>query len=160
MKKRLIALAALVLVTSPALADDKEDISQRYTQLRAAMTARDPVAIKALFTKDFESTDMRGTATADEMIEDLARFRPGAIANSDTTLEKVEVSGTTANVLRRVHDAGKRTGPDGVEHTMELTRVSDDVWQRKEGQWLLRSTTLRDMQIKRDGQEVHFGGNR
>jgi hypothetical protein len=78
---------------------------------------------------------------------------------TELTIDTLEVTGSTAKLASRSHASGSRKGPDGLEHSFEMTRITDDVWQRKGDQWLLRSISLREMIMKRDGKEVfHVGG--
>ncbi len=183
--KRLLFVPAIVMAATPALADDKSDFAALYGKLRDALVAKDAPAAKALLTKDFELNDQRGTSTADEMIEEAGRMggrmgggmggrppmgpppagmQPPAgprpeMPKPEITFDSVAVTGNTAKVVMRTHAAGSRKGPDGADHSFEMTRITDDVWQRKDGQWLLRSITLREMVAKRDGKEMfHYGG--
>ena len=160
-KFRLLATAVALFTLAPgaAHAEPRDEITQAYATLKTAMAARDAKAIKALLTKDFSSTDARGgTSTADEMISDLARLPTGPDRKSETTVDEVAVDGTTAKVAQHLHATATRKGKDGADHLLDITTVSDDVWTKASGAWLLRSTTTRAMVVKRDGQEVFRTG--
>lgn len=86
-----------------AQADDaiKAALEPRYAALRQAMEARDGPAIKALLTKDFQSTDLQGNTTdADEMIEDLNRW------------QNVRGRGMGGRGMGERHGPGGAGGPD------------------------------------------------
>jgi hypothetical protein len=116
------------------------------------MDSREDRDIKALLTKDFESTDIRGeTKDADEMITELAMMPDMPGMTTEVKLVSVTVSGTSASAVsdRSIHM--QRKGPDGVAHAGEMIMQANDVWVQTKGVWLLKSTAAQSMTMKRDG---------
>ncbi len=150
------SIAAAMLFTAaavaPAYADDMADFQARYVKLKEAMDSREDRDIKALLTKDFESTDIRGEVKdADEMITQLAMMPDMPGMSTEVKVISVTMNGTNANAVadRSVHMS--RTGQDGATHAVEMAQQSNDVWVQTKGVWLLKSTETQAMTMKRDG---------
>ncbi len=150
------SIAAALLFTAaaiaPAYADDMADFQARYDKLKVAMDSREDRDIKALLTKDFEATDIRGESKdADEMITQLAMMPDMPGMTTEVKVISVAVNGTSANAVssRDIHMS--RQGQDGVMHAGEMIQQSNDVWVQTKGVWLLKSTEAQSMTMKRDG---------
>ena len=155
-----IAAGCLFAATAiaPAYADDMTDFQARYGKLKEAMDSHEDRDIKALLTKDFEATDIRGeTKDADEMITELAMMPDMPGMSTEVKVVSVTVNGTGANAVssRDIHMS--RKGQDGAMHAGEMILQSNDVWVQNKGVWLLKSTAQQEMTMKRDGVEMrHF----
>ncbi len=137
---------------APAYADDMADFQARYVKLKEAMDSREDRDIKALLTKEFESTDIRGEVKdADEMITQLAMMPDMPGMTNEVKVISVTVNGTSANAVsdRTMHMS--RQGQDGATHAVEMAQQSNDVWVQTKGVWLLKSTETQSMTMKRDG---------
>ena len=151
----LLALAASILMQTPASADDMADFAARYVTLKAAMDDGEDKPIKALLTKDYKATDMQGEVRdADEMITQLATMPVMSNMKNEIKVLAVAVTGAAATVTQQRSMTMQRQGPDGVMHTGEFITQSNDMWVNLGGKWLLQTTEAQEMTMKRDGVEV------
>jgi hypothetical protein len=154
MKKTISALltATMLMVSTPLLADAKADIEARAAGLKVAMDERDDKAIKKFLTKDFQSTDISGeTSDADDMITRLAMIPVDPAMKSDSTIVSVTVDGPSAKVVQTRGMKMQRQGRDGVMHQGEFITSSSDTWVQQGATWLLKSTEVQEVTMKRDG---------
>ncbi len=154
MKKTISALltATLLLVSAPLLADAQSDIEARAAGLKVAMDERDDKAIKKFLTKDFQSVDISGeTSDADDMITRLAMIPVDPAMKSDSKIVSVTVEGPSAKVVQTRGMKMQREGRDGVMHQGEFITSSNDTWVQQGTTWLLKSTEVQEVTMKRDG---------
>lgn len=151
----LLALAASILLQTPAFADDMADFAARYVKLKAALDDGEDKPIKALLTKDYKATDMQGEVRdADEMITQLASMPVMPNMKNEITVLAVAMNGAAATVTQQRSMTMQRQGPDGATHTGELITVANDTWVNQGGKWLLQASEAQEMAMKRDGVEV------
>jgi hypothetical protein len=154
MKKTISALltATMLLVSAPLLADARSDIEARAAGLKVAMDERDDKAIKKFLTKDFQSVDISGEPSdADDMITRLAMIPVDPAMKSDSTIVSVTVEGPSAKVVQTRGMKMRREGRDGVMHQGEFITSSNDTWVQQGTTWLLKSTEVQEVTMKRDG---------
>lgn len=154
MRKWISAMVttSALMVSAPVLADAKADIEARYAGLKVAMDDRDDKAIKKFLTKDFQSVDISGeTADADDMITRLAMIPVDPSIKSTSTVESVTVEGTTAKAVTTRGMQMERQGQDGKTHQGEFIQSSNDTWVQQGTTWLLKSTEVQQVTMKRDG---------
>jgi hypothetical protein len=154
MKKTISALltATMLMVSAPLLADAQSDIEARAAGLKVAMDERDDKAIKKFLTKDFQSVDISGeTSDADDMITRLAMIPVDPAMKSDSKIVSVTVEGPSAKVVQTRGMKMQREGRDGVMHQGEFITSSNDTWVQQGTTWLLKSTEVQEVTMKRDG---------
>ncbi len=154
MKKTISALltAGMLMVSAPLLADAQGDIEARAAGLKVAMDERDDKAIKKFLTKDFQSVDISGeTSDADDMITRLAMIPVDPAMKSDSKIVSVTVEGPSAKVVQTRGMKMQRAGRDGVMHQGEFVTSSNDTWVQQGTTWLLKSTEVQEVTMKRDG---------
>lgn len=147
----MVATSALIAAV-PVLADTKADIEARYAGLKVAMDERDDKAIKKFLTKDFQSVDITGESSdADDMITRLAMIPVSPDMKTSSTVETVTVEGTTAKAIATRSMQMQRQGRDGQTHQGEMIQSSNDTWVQQGTTWLLKSTEVQQVTMKRDG---------
>lgn len=147
----MVATSALIAAV-PVLADTKADIEARYAGLKVAMDERDDKAIKKFLTKDFQSVDITGESSdADDMITRLAMIPVSPDMKTSSTVETVTVEGTTARAVATRSMQMQRQGRDGQTHQGEMIQSSNDTWVQQGTTWLLKSTEVQQVTMKRDG---------
>lgn len=147
----MVATSALI-AAAPVLADTKADIEARYAGLKVAMDERDDKAIKKFLTKDFQSVDITGESSdADDMITRLAMIPVSPDTKTSSSVESVTVEGTTARAVATRSMQMQRQGRDGQTHQGEMIQSSNDTWVQQGTTWLLKSTEVQQVTMKRDG---------
>lgn len=150
----LLALCVALPVTAAQAADDlKTALQGRYDALHAATVARDATAIKAIVTPDFVMRDKQGhSMTGDQMIANMSKVPENVAKSGKTTVLSAEAAGDTASVKQQYEMDVTRQSQDGKDHKISVKAKSDDVWVKQNGIWLIKSTTLTDLQQTLDGK--------
>jgi ketosteroid isomerase-like protein len=139
--KKLLAIAALVLVSGVAAARPPEDVAQALTKLEndwaKAGLAGDAAALEKLLTPDYVYTNQDGEmASRAEMV---AGIRSGSTKYDTFTVGdmKVHVYGDAAVVTGKATTKGKENGKP-IDETVRFT----DTWVKQGGQWLCAATQV------------------
>lgn len=156
------AAAALAIVSTASAQEDPKALFQsRYDAFRSAVIAQDQVALGAILAPGYTMVDIQGeTRDATAITGMMQRMgaggsQAGGGRNMATTVLDATINGGTATVKQQLAAAGKRTGPDGAEMSLEILILSDDTWVKSGDAWLLKSSVQKDLTVKRDG-EVFF----
>ncbi len=139
--KKLLAIAALVLVSNMAAARPPEDVAQALTKLEndwaKAGLAGDAAALEKLLTPDYVYTNQDGEmASRADMV---AGMKSGATKYDAFTVGdmKVHVYGDAAVVTGKSYTKGKENGKP-IDETVRFT----DTWVKQGGQWLCAATQV------------------
>jgi ketosteroid isomerase-like protein len=139
--KKILAIAALVLVSNMAAARPPEDVAQVLTKLEndwaKAGLAGDAAALEKLLMPDYVYTNQDGEmASRAEMV---AGVKSGSTKYDTFTVGdmKVHVYGDAAVVIGKSSIKGKENGKP-VDETTRFT----DTWVKQGGQWLCAATQV------------------
>jgi ketosteroid isomerase-like protein len=155
-----LGAAALVLGVLPVRADDKSDITALYTKVAKAMKAKDINTILASGTPDFVSIE-HGTKMnakqSKEMME--AQFKMmKSIDEVNMKPTKIDVKGTTANVMSTFSMKATMAGQDGKAHKIVSSGSSKDIFVKTKKGWLMKSMESIDSKMMMDGKPMPMGG--
>jgi ketosteroid isomerase-like protein len=139
--KKILAIAALVLVSGVAAARPPEDVAQALMKLEndwaKAGLAGDAAALEKLLTADYVYTNQDGEmASRAEMV---AGLKSGATKYDTFTVGdmKVHVYGDAAVVTGKGYTKGKENGKP-----IDLTLRFTDTWVKQGGQWVCAATQV------------------
>ncbi len=152
------AVVAVALASgAQAQVDAKATFQARYGELRTAMQAKDAAAVSKILAPDYQMTDIQGGTHDAAEVSQMMQRGPAADPErkTETTVLNATITGTTATVQQQMMFSGKRAGPDGAEHSMEVQILSDDSWVKSGDAWVLKSSLQKELTVKKDG-EVFF----
>ena len=157
-------IVAVALATSAAAQEDPKALFQaRYDAFRSAVIAQDQAALGTILAPGYTLIDIQGetrdAATITGMMARMGSAGAGGERTMTTTVLEAAINGSTATVKQQLSAAGKRTGPDGNEMSMEMQIVSDDTWVKSGEVWLLKSSVQKDFVVKRDGEVFYKQSN-
>jgi ketosteroid isomerase-like protein len=149
------SMSALAAMT-PAERALVKALQARYSDMKAAMDARDAKTIASMLAPGFVSENVEGkTETADAMIREVAALPHDPKRLSDTMIEAAFVSGDTATVTQRYHMTTTKVAPDGATpKSIELSTASTDTWISSGNTWLLKQTVTMRLDYSIDGHVV------
>lgn len=153
----LASLSAIQCAVAQPAAESalKSVLEGRYAALKAAIDARDRQALAALLAPDFASVDVAGkSATAEQMLTQLAASPKDPNRVSETTLLSVKLNGDVATVSQRYHMTSAKVASDGSRHPSELETLSTDTWVRSGDTWLLKKTATDELDYSVDGKKM------
>jgi hypothetical protein len=148
-------LSCLTVPAAAAAADPalKAALEARYTAMKLAMDAHDAATLKAMLAPGFASVDvMGGSQDAAQMIAAVAKIPPDPHRTSVATVLSCDGSAKGLIVKQRFDMKKTQSGPDGVQHPVELVSLSTDTWVKPGAVWLLEKTVTDDMTLYRDGK--------
>lgn len=121
--------------------DMKKAIESRYWDMRMAIKAGDPGLYKKNLADDFVSIDLNNaTRNADQIVAALGRSIPDDSRKENTTVDSLKVDGDAAEVKSTYDLQARRKAVDGSTINYHMVTTSNDMWVKKDGQWLLQKT--------------------
>ena len=133
----------------------KSQFQARYTEMKAAMAARDEKAVRALLAPDFQSVDASGkVGSVAEMIAGIVALQPDPNKSSKTIVQSVAIEKGRAIVTQTYEMQTTRIAPDGSSFPFSISARSTDTWSKSGQQWLLSRTMTDEMSVFRNGQTV------
>jgi len=124
--------------------------------MKTAMASRNETAIRALLAPGFVSVDVNGnSATADQMIKEVAAVPQDPNKKSETTLTSVTRNGDFATVVQQHHMTTTRAPANSsAPDIIDLLTTSTDTWRLINGAWLIERTETNDLQYTMNGKVV------
>jgi hypothetical protein len=145
MKQRFFVVAALAVFASPTLAQDAQKaIQAQYDKRSAAALKKDVEGSLAINAPEFVSIGLKGDKrTMAQLKPQLTQVFASIQSYTITTkITKCTVKGDSATIktLDNVVISGK--------NTQESEATSEDLWFKKNGQWLRTQNKLLSSKIK------------
>lgn len=121
--------------------DFKTKLESRYWDMRMAIKAGDPNLYKKNLADDFVSIDLNDAKrNGNEIVAALGQSIPDDSRKEKTTVESVKLDGDRAEAKVTYDLTALRQATDGSKINYHMVTVSNDVWVKKDGQWLLQKT--------------------
>jgi hypothetical protein len=166
MKRYIAALSvcALIAASTPALAKGKDKkamsapaekaapaktgdtdlktaLENRYWDMRAAIKSGDPNLYRKNMADDFVGIDLNDAKRdAGQVVAALGRSVPDDSRKEKTTIDSLKVDGDRAEVATTYDLKTIRKAVDGSAINYHMVTTSNDVWVKKDDQWLLQKT--------------------
>ena len=152
-------IACLLMLSAPAVgapvAPSQELFEARYLSLRVAMDSHSPAAVRAFFAPDFLSEDVKGQQTGlDAMLKGIAQISKVIRRNRKTSIIAVKIDHNEAYVTQQYDADVERPVIGGVPRQLHFKTISNDVWIRSGGEWLISRSTTRVVDVIEAGQTV------
>lgn len=144
----------------------KSQIESHHKKIGAAMMKKDTEEVgklfKSGFTKDFKyfETAKSQPHGADQMINSM-KMGLGAMKKMKAANSKIlslKENGNKATVSTQHTMVGTMDMGDNKEHVMSFTGVSDDVYVKVNGKWLMSKMTWKSQKMTMDGKPMPTGG--
>lgn len=168
--KKILTLALALAVVATALADDKADIQARYNSMMGAIKAKKAEGYLAVCSKNAVWKNAKGTKVQRAQVEGILKAQlssPVTFSTAAVTITSIKKQGADYLVRATSKMTGSVPAPDMKDkngkvvkaHQMKIdsTSVSDDVWTKEGGKWMLKSVTAVSSKTLLDGKEMKAG---
>ena len=162
---KLYALAALLGGSCIASADSlKDQLSSMNSAVEKALLAKDLVAfdkvMKPLVAPNFKYIEDGRTSDYATMVAGmkmgLARMTKVTVASAKVLSYKSK--GDSARVTAEHKMLGMVPGADKKQHALAYTGLSTEIYQQKNGKWLMVSMSMKTGKMTMDGKPIPMNG--
>ena len=156
MRQLFLPLAITALTTQLAAAQTTDlpaDLQARYDTLRQAYLTGDLQTLRSLYAPDATLLDVTNQPIPLEVALAASTAEALKVNKLDIRFQDVQLSDEKATIVNR-QDMDAESVMNGTQVPLQVTALSEDVWRKVSGQWLITSSRVLESETRVAGQVI------